>query len=55
MDTIMALGIAALAGLAISIIGYTILTDSVIRDQEREIARLKAAVRRAETGRRIIP
>lgn len=42
------IGIAALALLAGSFLGYSILTDSVIRDQQREIAALKRALRRAK-------
>ena len=48
MDTVMVLGILALVGLIVGWIGYSAYTDSIIRDQEREIARLKSELRRAK-------
>lgn len=41
MDTIMALALIGFSGLIIGWIGYSTITDNIIRDQEREIARLK--------------
>ena len=45
MDTIMMVAFAALFLLMIGFIGYTTVTDSIIKDQQREINKLKAALR----------
>jgi hypothetical protein len=46
MDTIMMIAFAALFLLMIGFIGYTTVTDSIIKDQEREIARMKRRLER---------
>lgn len=50
METIAVVGIIAFGGLLVSLIGYTTMTDSVIKDQKREIARLRNENRKLEAA-----
>ena len=48
MDLIMWIGIIALATLAISFSAYSMVTKSIIRDQERDIRKLQSENRRLQ-------
>ena len=50
MSTIVVLGILAFGCLLIGMIGYSTMTDKVIKDQEREISRLRRDNKRLEAA-----
>ena len=49
MDWILILGILAFGGLIIGWIGYSRITDNLLKEQEREIAKLRRENRRLTT------
>lgn len=50
MSTIVVLGILAFGCLLVGMIGYSTITDSIIKDQRREIARLRTENKRLEAA-----
>lgn len=50
MDWLLILGVLAFGGLIIGWMGYTTITDSLIKDQKREIAKLRSENRRLKAA-----